>query len=338
MRCLKIDTASIAHPTGDPTFAVLQPFPSAIPPEESDPFLMCDEIGPKLSSGVAKGPDDFPVNWHPHVGMDIMSYYKQGRGRHGDSLGNRTSFTSPGFQWCSVGSGIEHAEGGGTPAGEPVHGFQIWINVPAERKGDDPRYGTEPPENIPVVEDGGVRSLVLAGEHGGAVGPFRTAQPVQMVDLEIAPEAEYMHRLPVELDNCMLYVYRGSGRIGGRPVKEKQIALLDAGDALARDAVIHSGAEGIGALVFAGKRIREKIVWHGPLVLNSKTDIKKAFISMQTGQFPPVRVPWDYKRLAAFPAEARLDDDGAQGARGDGHPDPPRAGLRALVSRALGRA
>lgn len=84
--------------------------------------------------------------------MDICTYLIEGIGRHGDSLGNREEFATPGIQWISVGSGIEHAEGGGTPAGVNMQGFQIWINVPAENKMDDPSYGTHSPGEIPVID------------------------------------------------------------------------------------------------------------------------------------------------------------------------------------------
>jgi quercetin 2,3-dioxygenase len=94
--------AQIAHPTGDPNFSVMQPFPSAFPAEESDPFLMCDFFGPTPSEGVILDPDRFPIGWHPHRGMDILTYMIEGIGRHADSLGNRADFSSPGMQWISV--------------------------------------------------------------------------------------------------------------------------------------------------------------------------------------------------------------------------------------------
>ena len=122
-----VRNANRATPTGDPSFVVQQSMPGPVSEEEADPFLMCDEFGPTVSQG-AHGTDSdggFTVPWHPHHGMEILSYMISGRGRHADSLGNREVFRSPGFQWLSVGSGIEHAEGGGTPAGESERGLQI---------------------------------------------------------------------------------------------------------------------------------------------------------------------------------------------------------------------
>jgi redox-sensitive bicupin YhaK (pirin superfamily) len=165
MKSLGVRKAKVTHPTGDPNFSVMQSFPAGFTAEESDPFLMCDKFGPMLSQGKITDPDVFPVNWHPHRGMDILTYMRQGTGRHADSLGNRGEFASPGMQWISVGSGIEHAEGGGTPAGEYQDGFQIWVNVPSSRKMDDPRYGTEPPENLPILNHTpGVTGRLLAGK------------------------------------------------------------------------------------------------------------------------------------------------------------------------------
>ena len=152
-----------------------QSMPSIVPEAESDPFLMCDEFGPTPSKRAYGNDTDagFDVAWHPHHGMDILSYMVEGYGRHADSMGNRETFASPGFQWMSVGSGIEHAEGGGTPAGQNTHGFQIWLKMPAAKMKDDPRYGTVQPDEIPTVVLGaGGIVRVIAGPLGD-VGSVR---------------------------------------------------------------------------------------------------------------------------------------------------------------------
>jgi quercetin 2,3-dioxygenase len=95
----------------------------------SDPFLMCDYFHMTETEPPVTNPDLFPIDWHPHRGFDIASYMKSGVGRHGDSLGNRETYETPGMQWMSTGSGVVHAEGGATPKGTMVQGFQIWINV-----------------------------------------------------------------------------------------------------------------------------------------------------------------------------------------------------------------
>eukprot|EP00511_Aplanochytrium_stocchinoi_P004614 CAMPEP_0204843194 /NCGR_PEP_ID=MMETSP1346-20131115/47839_1 /ASSEMBLY_ACC=CAM_ASM_000771 /TAXON_ID=215587 /ORGANISM="Aplanochytrium stocchinoi, Strain GSBS06" /LENGTH=276 /DNA_ID=CAMNT_0051982299 /DNA_START=186 /DNA_END=1016 /DNA_ORIENTATION=- len=118
-----------AHPFGDER-TVDQAFPGAIHEKDADPFLMCDDFSMK-SKGAEKDPDRFPVDWHPHRGIDVLTYLKSGIGRHGDSLGNRETYKTPGMQWMSTSSGVYHAEGGGTPKGVDNDGFQIWVNVPA---------------------------------------------------------------------------------------------------------------------------------------------------------------------------------------------------------------
>ena len=112
MAIIAIRASKKTFPTGDNKFSVMQAFPAGFSAEEADPFLMCDYFGPVKSHGVAKHPDEFDVPWHPHKGQDICTYMKEGVGRHADSMGNRGTFPSPGMQWISVGSGIEHAEAG----------------------------------------------------------------------------------------------------------------------------------------------------------------------------------------------------------------------------------
>ena len=102
MKVLAVRGAEVAHPTGDPNFAVMQSFPSVFSAKEADPFLMCDAFGPVKSPGIETNPDKFQVQWHPHRGMDILTYITEGVGRHADSLGNRGEFASPGMQWISV--------------------------------------------------------------------------------------------------------------------------------------------------------------------------------------------------------------------------------------------
>ncbi|KAK3277189.1 hypothetical protein CYMTET_14789 [Cymbomonas tetramitiformis] len=307
MQLLRVVPAGITHPFGDHR-AVTQAFPAAIPSEQSDPFLMCDSYASE-SKGVQNDPDSFDVAWHPHRGMDILSYLKTGVGRHGDSMGNRETFATPGMQWISCGSGIEHAEGGGTPKGELISGFQIWINVPSEQKMADPRYGTEPPDAIPQVElSPGVHARLLAGNLGGSSGPFQTVQPVQMIDFELASGASLLHEIPAGMDTCMVYVYEGEGNIAGKPIGPKSIALFNASSDATRmfeltangatsDSVSGAGGK-LCAMIFAGNKLKEPIAWHGPIVMNTQKEIQQALHELRSGTFPPKRVEWDYRRLA----------------------------------------
>jgi quercetin 2,3-dioxygenase len=171
---------------------------------------MCDYFDMVETSGPVLDPDDFPIDWHPHRGFDIASYLKSGIGRHGDSLGNRETYATLEMQWMSTGSGVVHAEGGATPKGLMVQGFQIWINVPANQKMNDPRYGTVPTDELPTVNVGtGVTARVLAGTSFGVTGPFQTMQPVQMIDIELQNGSELTIDVPQNLDTAMLYVYEG---------------------------------------------------------------------------------------------------------------------------------
>ena len=287
----------------------MQAFPGAFRAEEADPFLMCDKFGPKASDGVETDPDSFPIGWHRHRGMDIMTYLIEGIGRHADSMGNRETFASPGMQWCSVGSGIEHAEGGGTPKGQNMTGFQIWINVPSSHKMKDPDYGTEPPENLPTFQLPEKKGLcrLLAGEHEGKTGPFRTITAVQMVDYVLEPEAAVLHQvLPATLDTCLVLCYSGSGRVNGIEMNENDIIQLNADSSDVRGiqletAASSSGRGGGGFLFFSGKKLGEPIAWRGPIVMNTQAEIELAYSELRRGTFLKKRAQWDYHRIATKP-------------------------------------
>lgn len=305
-----IRKAQVTYPTGNPNFAVQQAFPAAFSETDCDPFLMMDHFGPTVSKGVETDPDKFPVDWHPHRGIDILTYIIKGNGRHADSLGNRETFKSPGMQWISVGSGIEHAEGGGTPKGEIEEGFQIWVNVPREHKMDDPRYGTEPPENLPMIDRDGVKARVMAGIVENLKGPFKTVQDVQMIDFTIAKDKSYAHVIPENYGTCLIYVYSGTAKINGSIVKKNFIIKLDAlsMNPAEKMAIIHA-VEDMSCILFAGVRLNQPIAWHGPFVMNTEKEIRQAMIEYQRGTFLRKRAKWDYQRAAAKPEEASFERD-----------------------------
>jgi quercetin 2,3-dioxygenase len=318
-------------PTGNPNFAVLQAFPAGI--SDTDPFLMCDHFGPVKSKGLITNPDEFSVPWHPHRGMDILTYLLEGVGRHADSLGNRGEYASPGMQWISVGSGIEHAEGGGTPLGMNEQGFQIWVNVPSQYKMDDPVYGTEPPEKIPIIRGDDTSILIqpsetgtadfpylrlLAGEYGSYKGPFQTKQDVQIVDYTLPSGSQRIeHHIHPLHDNALLYVYRGSGTVSGTPIKQGQIARFDLTNPTSEERVFeviadgdnnNNNNQGISFIFFAGQRIREPVAWRGPFVMNTQEEIQKTMREYQQGRFPPKRVSWDYTKIATKPEEKKQEE------------------------------
>eukprot|EP00122_Pirum_gemmata_P003366 Pgem_evm1s3044 len=306
-----------AHPFGDHR-SVDQAFPGAVTAEQADPFLMLDDFTGMPSGGLAKHEDEFPIDWHPHAGQDVLTYLKAGVGRHGDSLGHRETFKAPGMQWMAAGSGVYHAEGGGTPKGVDSYGFQIWVNVPSERKFDDPRYGTVPPEDMPLLElNDNSKARVLAGEFDykekgevkKVIGEFKTTQPVLMVDFEIGANGSYEHNVASNLDNCMVYIYKGNGKIQGKEVKDHQVMRLDASSQTDRNLVFEAGEKGLLAMVLAGKRINEPIKWHGPLVMNTAEQVQEKLKAVRAGTFPPVRVDWDFYTASANPEYKKKKDE-----------------------------
>jgi redox-sensitive bicupin YhaK (pirin superfamily) len=316
-----VRSAQTTHPTGDPSFAVEQSMPSAVPERECDPFLMCDEFGPTPSKGAHGNDTDagFDVPWHPHHGMDILSYIVEGCGRHADSMGNRETFESPGFQWMSVGSGIEHAEGGGTPKGQRTHGFQIWLRMPTAKMSDAPRYGTVGPAEIPTVHLGadGSEGLVrvIAGPLGGQVGPAQFAVAVQILDLELSAGAEWRYTCPAGMDNVMFYAFKGGGTLNGEPgtaLDKQHICRFDTGKG--QDAVVRAGPQGLRMMVFTGKQTKEKLIWcahdHGLPVGLGETSLGRGarsqgewspLVGMVVAQARPLRVLLEAAAAAVLP-------------------------------------
>ena len=341
MNSFGVRAAKVSYPSGDPNFSVMQAFPSGFTAEESDPFLMLDDFGPEVAKAPVSEdtPDIFPLGWHPHRGMSVITYMTRGVGRHGDSMGNRESFEAPGMQWVTAGSGIEHAEGGGTPLGEWMQGFQIWVNLPAKHKMADPVYGTEPPGSLPLLKfgkdgvDGSAR--LLAGPMNGQMGPLKTQARIQMVDF-VLPVIEghkaVDHILPPGLDNVLIYVYSGSARINGELVPDKHVIRLEPTEAsrtltlqAADDAPEVTTDTGFGTghavkmLLFAGKKLNEPIAWHGPIVMNTQNELRTAFREYHEGTFLKKRFPGDYKSkaeidriTAELKAKGTADEGGAK--------------------------
>ena len=319
MSVLGIRNAQVTYPTGDPNFSVLQSFPAGFTAEEADPFLMCDEFGPTASKGKAVNDDEFPIAFHPHRGQDLLTYLVAGVGRHADSMGNRGSFVAPGIQWMSAGSGIEHAEGGGTPKGEIMHGFQIWVNVPSANKMDDPKYGIDGSDRIPKWSSGdGVSVSVLAGpfdppnitkkplgdsSNGTCLqtvnGPFNTIAKVSIYDVILEPNTSFEFALSDDTyDNCLLYFYgdTGTGTVNGQRVDHGKIMRLDASTQEKRSIVMGAGDSGLRAMVFSGKKLNQPIAWHGPFVMTTDAEIRKTLQEYRSGTFLKRRAPFNYKR------------------------------------------
>jgi redox-sensitive bicupin YhaK (pirin superfamily) len=297
MQTEKVLRSQVTHPTGDPSFSVLQAFPAAFSAEVADPFLMCDHFGPKPSAGLL-GADDFEVPWHPHRGQFLLTYMTQGVMRHADSLGHRESVPAPAVQWLAAGSGIMHAEGGGTPAGEPFEGFQIWVNVPAARKMDDPRYGTHGAGELPLLAlPGGATARLLAGGAGGARGPVACDADIAIADFAVPEGGVVVHAVPPGHATVLAYIHGGVGAVGGARVQRGEVAKVGGAGELRME----GGKGGLKVLLFTGAPLKQPIAWRGPFVMVTQAQIRTAVEEYQAGTLLKVRAPWDFERAAAAP-------------------------------------
>jgi redox-sensitive bicupin YhaK (pirin superfamily) len=287
MKIINKGVAKKIYPTGNPNFSTMQAFPSGLSYELVDPMLMCDYFTFTADQNYSKG--KFPIDWHPHAGMDICTYMKQGIGRHADSLGNNCEFKSPGIQWISVGSGIEHAEGGGTPKGSIEEGFQLWFNTPNKDKNKDPVYGL-PDEPLPIINFTKAKATLISGKVDDVVGPFKTVQPIQVLDFELESNAQVTFTIPKDLTTSVLFVYYGSGKCMNEAVSKWDVLLLN--ESTSKNLVLSSkdAQDGLKAMLFSGVPLKEPITWLGPFVQGSEADMQRLVKSYQSGRFPPVRV------------------------------------------------
>jgi redox-sensitive bicupin YhaK (pirin superfamily) len=264
---------------------------------EFDPFLLLDDF---RSDNPADYQAGFP--WHPHRGIETITYVLAGEVAHGDSLGNKGRMTAGDVQWMTAGSGILHQE---MPAGDAkgrMHGFQLWANLPAALKMTDPRYQDIPASAIPeVTEDDGTRARVICGEFWGKEGPVEgVAADPRYVDISVPPGV--LKRIKVETTrNAFAYVFAGSGtfRDASAPqavltesgvdpnapavydAKNHSLVLFDRGDEI----VVQAGPEGIRFLLVSGKPLEEPVAWHGPIVMNSEDELRQAMRELQNGNF-----------------------------------------------------
>ena len=262
-------------------FVVRRPVPTVGLPQV-DPFLLIDEMGPvDYAPGEAIGAPD-----HPHRGFETVTYVLDGELEHEDSAGHRGALRAGDVQWMTAGAGIVHSE---MPSrrildeGGRVHGFQIWINLPARLKMTRPRYQEVPAARIPTAEtsDGAARVRVVAGEALGARAVIDTHTPIVFQDWTIAPGADVTVPLPRD-QRALAFVFEGVVRIGGQrhEVRDGQLALLGQGDA-----VRLVGADKPGRLLLlAGVPLNEPIARYGPFVMTSEEEIMQAVRDFQSGR------------------------------------------------------
>ena len=263
-------------------FIVRRPFPSATI-QVADPFLLIDEMGPAVyGPGEAVGAPD-----HPHRGFETVTYMLDGEFEHEDSAGNRGAIRAGDVQWMTAGGGIIHSE---MPArhirenGGRVHGFQIWINLPARLKMTRPRYQEVPSARIPEAssDDGKAHVRVIAGEALGVRAVIDTHTPIVYQDWSLAPGANVTTRLPRD-HSGLVYVFEGAALVGekGTEIKDGQMALLGAGDAIRLRA--STGKSG-RLLLLAGVPLGEPVARYGPFVMNTQQEIVQAARDFQSGK------------------------------------------------------
>jgi len=265
--------------------------------EEFDPFLLFDDFRNERPEDFLKG---FP--WHPHRGIETITYVLAGSVDHGDSLGNKGSLGAGDVQWMTAGSGIMHQE---MPKGDPsgrMHGFQLWANLPSSLKMTAPRYQDVTSDAIPeAVDDDGTRVRVVCGEFWGRTGPVDgVAASPQYLDISVPPGVK--KHLPIETTrHAFAYVFGGSGtfRDASQPrgvqtevvgrgdatvrsaVGDRSLVLFDSGDEI----VVQAGDEGIRFLLVSGQPIEEPVAWYGPIVMNTEEQLQQAYSELRAGTF-----------------------------------------------------
>ena len=264
--------------------------------EEFDPFLLFDDFRNDRPGDYLAG---FP--WHPHRGIETITYVLAGNVDHGDSLGNRGTLGAGDIQWMTAGSGIIHQEMPKGDAQGRMHGFQLWANLPAALKMTAPRYQDVAAKDVPeVTDDDGTRVRVVIGDFWGQRGPVEgIAADPRYLDVWVPPGRR--KTLPVEMGrHGFAYVFEGSGRfrdasspqavvtdiVGGAEgvpelVGNRSLVLFDRGD----EVTVQAGEQGIRFLLVSGKPLQEPVAWRGPIVMNTQAELRHAFAELQDGSF-----------------------------------------------------
>jgi redox-sensitive bicupin YhaK (pirin superfamily) len=261
-------------------FPVRRPFPTA-GLSHFDPFLLLDHLGP-----VDWGPGEaIGAPSHPHRGFETVTYLLSGAMQHRDSFGNSGRLNPGDVQWMTAGSGLIHSElpspeflrDGGT-----MHGFQIWVNLPASDKSIAPHYQEIPAAGIPEATsaDGKVKVRVIAGKAMGREAVIATRTPIMFLHYIVQPGGQTSEAIPAEY-NALVHVISGELLVAGERVREGETALLAAGDTVRLAAEQKTPAQ---ALLLAGVPIDEPVARYGPFVMNTQQEIVQAFRDYQTGK------------------------------------------------------
>ncbi|MFC2968377.1 pirin family protein [Acidimangrovimonas pyrenivorans] len=267
-------------------------------PEQMDPFLLFDDFRNERPEDFLRG---FP--WHPHRGIETITYVLSGTVEHGDSLGNAGTLGAGDVQWMTAGSGIMHQE---MPKGNErgqMHGFQLWANLPSKLKMTAPRYqdikGTDIPE---VIDDDGTRVKVITGNFWGQTGPVDgIAADPQYLDIFVPAGLRKRFRIDT-YRRAFAYVFQGAGNfrdasqprgvllekeVMGREVNirdmsgDRTLVQFGTGD----EVTVQAGPEGVRFLLISGAPIQEPVAWHGPIVMNTRDELARAFNELRNGTF-----------------------------------------------------
>lgn len=265
---------------------------------ELDPFLLFDDFRNDRPQDYLKG---FP--WHPHRGIETITYVLAGTVDHGDSLGNRGTLGAGDVQWMTAGSGILHQEMPKGDAQGRMHGFQLWANLPSALKMTAPRYQDVPSAEIPeIVEDDGTVIRIVCGDFAGRRGPVEgVAADPRYLDISVPPGVKKTLKVEVER-HAFAYVFAGAGRfayasapvgvllekeVDGQEVHvrdqtgNRSLVVFDRGD----EVTVQAGDDGVRFLLISGKPLREPVAWYGPIVMNTKAEIDQAVRELQAGTF-----------------------------------------------------
>jgi redox-sensitive bicupin YhaK (pirin superfamily) len=260
--------------------------------DEFDPFLLFDDFRNDNPADYLAG---FP--WHPHRGIETITYVLTGNVEHGDSLGNRGNLGAGDIQWMTAGSGIMHQEMPRGDAEGRMHGFQLWANLPSSLKMTEPRYQDVQGKDVPeVTDDDGTKVRVLCGEFWGTKGPVEgVAADPRYLDVSLPPRTR--RHLPIESSrHAFAYVFAGSGTFrdasaplavrnelkdGDYDLGNRSLILFDSGDEI----VVESGDQGIRFLLVSGQPLEEPVAWYGPIVMNTQAELRQALADLRDGTF-----------------------------------------------------
>jgi quercetin 2,3-dioxygenase len=267
-------------------------------PEAYDPFLLFDDFRGDRPEDYLKG---FP--WHPHRGIETITYVLAGEVAHGDSLGNRGTLGAGDVQWMTAGSGIMHQEMPTGNAAGQMHGFQLWANLPASLKMTAPRYQDIHGSDIPVVvDDDGTAVRVIVGSFWGKSGPVDgIAADPQYLDISMPPGLKKTFTVDT-WKHTFAYVFAGAAAFAdaSRPEgvllekevmgQEVNIRDLSGNRTVVRfgtgdEITVQAGPEGVRFLLVSGAPIREPVAWHGPIVMNTREELLTAVSELKNGTF-----------------------------------------------------